>query len=76
VKDAGVEYTYILRPSMITGNRKEHRGGEKMAIALFKMFNWITPKKYRAVEAKAIAQRMISLCKERGPSRTLESNEI
>ena len=74
--DAGVEHTYIVRPSMITGDRKEHRGGEKFAIGLFKVLNPLIPKKYRGISAEAIAACMIRLSKERGPSRILESNEI
>lgn len=76
VMEAGVEHTYILRPSMIAGNRKEHRGGEKLAIGVFKIFKFMIPKKYRMVEASDIAKRMIALCNERGASCVVESKEI
>lgn len=76
VMEADIAHTYILRPSMIAGNRKEHRGGEKFAIGVFMVFNFMIPKKYRMVEASAIAKRMIALCDGRGPSCVVESKEI
>lgn len=76
VMGAKIEHTYILRPSFITGNRQEQRAGEKMGIAVFKFFKFLIPKKYRAVEAKAIAAKMIQLCNSNEPSRIIESSEI
>ena len=76
VMKANIKPTYILRPSFISGNRKEHRAGEKMGIAVFKCLKYAIPKKYRAVEAKNIASKMIELCNSGEPSKILESNEI
>ena len=73
---ANIEYTYILRPSFIAGNRQEHRAGEKIGIAVFGCLKVLIPKKYRAVEAKAIALKMIELCNSNEPSKIIESNEI
>jgi uncharacterized protein YbjT (DUF2867 family) len=61
----------ILRPSFILGNRKEFRLGEKVAIGLFKI---LTPlmvgglKRYRGVQASAIAAKMISEAKDQTTS--------
>ena len=76
VLSANIMHTYILRPSIIAGNRQEHRAGEKMGIAVFKCLKLIIPKRYRAVEAKAIAAKMIELCNSNAPSIIIESNEI
>ena len=76
VMGANIECTYILRPSFIAGNRQEHRVGEKIGIAVFKVLKLLIPKKYRAVEAKAIAAKMIALCNSNEPSKTIESNNI
>lgn len=76
VMGAKIEYTYILRPSFITGNRQEQRTAEKIGVAVFKFFKFLIPKKYRAVEAKAIAAKMIELCNSNEPSRIIESSEI
>lgn len=76
IMGAKIDYTYIIRPSFISGNRLEHRAGEKMGIAIFNFLKFIIPKKYRAVNAKAIASKMIELCNSNEPSRIIESNEI
>jgi uncharacterized protein YbjT (DUF2867 family) len=76
VLNANIEYTYILRPSFIAGNRQEQRAGEKMGVAVFKFLKALIPKKYRAVEAKDIALKMIELCKSNEPSKIIESNKI
>lgn len=58
----GYETLYIFRPSLIVGNRAEHRTGEKIAIALMQFLNPLLfgPfKKFQSVEAKAIAKCML-----------------
>lgn len=79
VMQAGVNRTYILRPSLITGDRMEKRFGEKLSIALFRFMQplfvgkW---KKYKTVNADSIAKRMIELANSDEPSKIVESNEI
>jgi uncharacterized protein YbjT (DUF2867 family) len=75
----GVPNTYILRPSMIAGDRKEYRSGEKVGLALFKLFGFLFVgplKKYRAVGAADIASKMIDLCTAKAPSQIVESDAI
>lgn len=58
------ERIWILRPSMLTGNRKEFRLGEKTGIALAKVMNplLIGPlKKYRPIAAETVAKAMLAL---------------
>lgn len=79
VLEVGVEQTFILRPSIIAGNRREHRSGEKFGLTVFKAlrFLFFGPwKKYRAVEASAIAAKMIALCNSNKPTQFVESDEI
>ena len=79
VQEAGVTRTYFVRPSLITGNRQENRGGEKFSIVLFKLLRPIMIgklKRYRAVEASAIAAKLIALINSGDPSQTIESEEI
>ena len=76
VLSANIEHTYILRPSFIAGNRKEQRTGEELGIAVFKCFKFLIPKKYRSVEAKSMAAKMIELCNSDAPSKIIESNDI
>ena len=62
VLQIGYEALYIFRPSLIVGNRMEHRAGEKFAIGLMKLLNPIMfgPfKKFKSVQASAIAKAML-----------------
>lgn len=75
----GIEHTYILRPSLITGDRKEKRFGEKVGMVFFKILNPLMIgglRKYRSVEAKKIASKMIALANSDLESGVIESNEI
>ena len=56
--------TYILQPSIIGGNRKETRIGEKIGLGVFKLFQPLLMgklKKYQLIEAEDIAQAMMNL---------------
>ena len=79
VLNSGIERTYILRPSLITGSRNEKRFGEKFSAVVFKILSPLFIggfKKYRAVKAESIAKRMVRLANSNAPSRIVESNEI
>jgi uncharacterized protein YbjT (DUF2867 family) len=57
------EHTYIFRPSMILGNRKESRPLEKALIGIFKLINPLFMgglNKYKGIEAENIAKAMVS----------------
>ena len=52
----------IFRPALITGDRKEHRAGEKMAAGINAILNYVLIgplRKYQSVSAKAIAKAML-----------------
>lgn len=53
----------IFRPALITGERKEHRAGEKIAAGINEVLNYVLVgklRKYQSVSAKAIASCMLS----------------
>lgn len=71
---------HILRPSMLLGNRREKRTGEKIGMALLAVFQplliggW---RKYRGIEATAVARAMINLALENKPGKFIhESDEL
>ncbi len=79
VFQAGIPQTYVLRPSLIVGNRQEHRSGERFAAGLFRFFRplFIGPlRKYRAVEANDIATKMIALLNSAADSGIIPSDAI
>ncbi len=63
LQEIGFEQLTIFRPALITGNRLEHRSGEKIAIIIY---GWINPflvgslRKYRSIPAAHIAQSMVA----------------
>ncbi len=70
----------IVRPSLLLGNRKEHRTGEKIAKVVMAAFGWLMAgplKKYKAVESTAVAAAMIREALNPTPGVTvLENNEL
>ncbi|SNR23274.1 NAD(P)H-binding protein [Flavobacterium sp. ov086] len=74
------DHTYIFRPSMILGNRKEKRTLEKVLISIFKVINPLfigKSSKYKGIEAKDIAQSMVKAAnKLNDPVKILEWEEM
>ncbi len=55
------EHTHIFEPSMIMGNRKKTRRGEKILIKIFTLFNPLLMgklNKYKGIDGKDIAKAM------------------
>jgi uncharacterized protein YbjT (DUF2867 family) len=74
-----VKYTYILRPSIINGNRKEQRLGEKIGLIVFKIFQPLflgKLNKYKITEAEHIAQAIINLANSSSQEQIITSNRI
>lgn len=79
VKKFDFEYCGILRPSLLLGNRKEFRFGEKIGIIFFKLFSFIfvgSLRKYRGIKSEDVAKGMIMLAKSGIGKVTIESNII
>lgn len=70
----------IIRPSLILGNRSEFRFGEKMAVVLMGLIKPLmfgNLKRYRGVQASAIAAKMVSeSLKSVQGSRLIQSESI
>ena len=76
VKQFEFEYCGIVRPSLLLGNRKEFRFGEKIAIVLFKIFSFIFVgpiKNYKGIYAEDVAKSMIMLAQNGKGIITVES---
>lgn len=74
-----IKHTYILRPSIIGGNRNENRPMEKIGIAIFKLLQPLMVgklKKYRIIEAENISKAMIYLANEKPGLQIIESDKI
>ena len=70
----------ILRPSMLLGDRKEFRFGEKAGKVIMKLFSFAffgKLKKYKAIEASVVAKAMVQLSKYESKRLTIfQSDEL
>ena len=74
-----IKNTYILQPSLISGNRSEKRFGEKIAkifMAGLNPFLIGSFKKYRSIHQKTIVNTMVWLANNNYKSGRIPSNEI
>jgi len=79
VLNTKVKNIYILRPSLISGNRKEFRWFELIAKAAMTVLNLLLVgsfKKYRSIKAETIANAMIALDLKGSAVRIIESEQI
>ena len=71
-----IKNTFILRPSLIAGNRKEKRFGETIATFIFGIINPLLPKKYNSISPEDIAKAMVYVANNGNIQNTIESNQI
>ncbi len=80
IRNLPYEAVHIFRPSLLLGERKEVRAGEKAGTVLFNMASplFIGPlRKFKAIEGKAVAAAMVACAKRDGEGVFIyESNEI
>lgn len=53
----------VFRPSLLLGNRSEQRNGEDAAKIFYKIFGFVIPAKYKAIEARSVALAMLTVAK-------------
>ncbi|WP_418639482.1 NAD(P)H-binding protein [Winogradskyella sp.] len=74
-----IKNTYVLRPSLIGGDRQETRLLEKIGLVIFKVIQPIfigKLKKYKIVNAETIAQAMIGLANTKYSEVIITSEHI
>ncbi|WP_196886858.1 NAD-dependent epimerase/dehydratase family protein [Aureivirga sp. CE67] len=79
VLEQSIKNTYILRPSLILGNRNESRFMEGFGMKVFPLFHFLMQgkwKKYRAIKASSIAKTMLFLANSDYPSGIINSDLI
>lgn len=50
---------HIFRPSLLLGARSEQRTGEDAARIFYKIFGFLIPKKYKAIDSAKVARAML-----------------
>lgn len=64
VRAVGLRHVHIMQPSLLLGDRKESRLGEKIAQWVMPVISFLIPKKYRPIHARKVAEMMINAAKK------------
>lgn len=67
LKNCAFESVSVLQPSLLLGNRKEFRLGEKIGSFFMKLFSFLLIgnfKKYKPIESEAVTKAMFSLAQK------------
>jgi uncharacterized protein YbjT (DUF2867 family) len=64
IQTIGIRSVYIMRPSMLMGNRKEYRFGEKVITPVMKSLSFLLPSKYKPIQAEDVAKAMLKAAKK------------
>jgi uncharacterized protein YbjT (DUF2867 family) len=77
INDVGFNAYHIFRPSLLLGDRKEQRAGEDAAKVFYKIFGFLIPKKYQAIDSFKVAKAMVQKAKENVAGKFIyESTDI
>lgn len=66
IKSFSFKSIQIFRPSLLLGNRKEYRAGERVGEKILKAFKFLLIgglRKYRAIQASEVARAMVRMAK-------------
>lgn len=75
----GIPRTYFMRPSLLAGDRQEHRPGERAGLVFAKIVAplMIGPlRRYRAIDADKVARAMLYVATHDVPPGAIESERI
>lgn len=59
----GIKSVHIMRPSVLLGDRKEFRLGEKISKGIMTAFTFLIPSKYKAIYGRDVAKAMVGAAK-------------
>jgi uncharacterized protein YbjT (DUF2867 family) len=67
VKDLDLPSTSVFRPSMLLGDRKEFRLGERIGQGVMRTLSFLIPSRYKAIQAADVARAMVGAAKTERP---------
>jgi uncharacterized protein YbjT (DUF2867 family) len=68
VKAVGLKSVHIMQPSVLLGDRKEFRLGEKISKGIMSAFSFLIPSKYKPVHGSNVAKAMLRSLKKKTES--------
>ncbi len=63
ISHLGFKSLHIFRPSLLLGPRAETRSGEDAAKVFYKLFGFLFPLRYKAIEGVKVARAMLAFAK-------------
>jgi len=63
IKAIGLRSVHIMRPSMLLGERKEFRFGEKIGNPVMRAISFLLPSKYKPIHGRNVAKAMVAAAK-------------
>lgn len=74
IGETGFPGYHIFQPGMLLGDRKDDRAGESAGKWLLKAFDFLIPKKYKAIEGIRVARGMVQVAKQNVRGRVVHSS--
>ncbi len=65
IKEVGLKSVHIMRPSVLLGERKEFRSGEKISKEIMSAFSLLIPSKYKPIHGRDVAKAMLAEAKNK-----------
>ncbi len=65
LRTVGLDSVHIMRPSILLGERKESRFGERIWISVMTTLSFMIPSKYKPIHGRAVAKAMLQASKEK-----------
>jgi uncharacterized protein YbjT (DUF2867 family) len=72
----GFESYHIFRPSFLEGNRVYSRAGEDATKVFFKIFGFLVPKKFKAIDSVKVAHAMLMKVKEESQGKFIHESDV
>jgi uncharacterized protein YbjT (DUF2867 family) len=77
ISNLGFETVHIFKPSLLLGPRGEKRSAEDAAKLFYKIFGFLIPSKYKAIDSLKVAKAMLHFASQDQPGTFIhESNEL
>lgn len=61
----GLKSVHIMQPSVLLGDRKEFRLGEKISKGIMSAFSFLIPSKYKPIHGRNVAKAMVATVKKK-----------
>jgi uncharacterized protein YbjT (DUF2867 family) len=77
ISNIGFETVHIFRPSLLLGPRAEKRSAEDAAKFFYRIFGFLIPRKYKAIDSVKVARAMEHFASQNQPGNFIhESTEL